>query len=120
MHFQRESKTPQTISSYSDTHVTINSMNYQDSMIVSQNSILSWSVHAVSEITEFTLAPLIELTPEIVLIGIPLYTVQYTAMLSQLTASYSMSIEIMPLGGACRTFNILLNEGRHPVLGIIF
>lgn len=31
-------------------------------------------------------------------------------------AQYGISLEIMSLGAACRTFNLLLNEGRKPIL----
>ncbi|ODN66208.1 MULTISPECIES: MTH938/NDUFAF3 family protein [Methylophaga] len=31
-------------------------------------------------------------------------------------AQYGISLEIMSLGAACRTYNLLLNEGRKPIL----
>lgn len=35
-------------------------------------------------------------------------------------ARYGISLEIMSLGAACRTYNLLLNEGRKPIVLIYF
>lgn len=35
-------------------------------------------------------------------------------------AQYNMALEIMSLGAACRTYNLLLNEGRRPIVLISF
>ncbi|MCL5974409.1 MAG: MTH938/NDUFAF3 family protein [Gammaproteobacteria bacterium] len=35
-------------------------------------------------------------------------------------AQYGISLEIMSLGAACRTYNLLLNEGRKPILLVNF
>lgn len=33
---------------------------------------------------------------------------------------YGISLEVMSLGAACRTYNLLLNEGRKPILLVNF
>lgn len=35
-------------------------------------------------------------------------------------ARYGISLETMSLGAACRTYNLLLNEGRKPIVLIYF
>ena len=35
-------------------------------------------------------------------------------------AQYGISLETMSLGAACRTYNLLLNEGRKPIVLIYF
>lgn len=119
MHFNRESKTSQTITSYSETHVTINSVNYQHSLWLSRDMIEPWPVHSIKDINADSISLLMKVNPEIILIGISPFQVKYTSIIAQFTPPRT-SIEVMPLGGACRTFNILLSEGRKPVLGIIF
>lgn len=44
----------------------------------------------------------------------------HSIKVSHTFAQYGISLEIMSLGAACRTYNLLLNEGRKPILLINF
>lgn len=44
----------------------------------------------------------------------------HSLKLSRKFAEYGISLELMSLGAACRTYNLLLNEGRKPIVLIYF
>lgn len=44
----------------------------------------------------------------------------HSLKLSRKFAEYGISLEMMSLGAACRTYNLLLNEGRKPIVLIYF
>lgn len=110
-----------SIQSYSNTAITIQDNVYEESLIVSSDTIMTpWKIKHITALTHEILQPIISLAPKILIIGHtqlgsfpPITTLQ---QLSQL----GIGIETMAVGAACRTFNVLLSEHRAVVLGIIF
>ena len=121
MNITLEPKDNSTIEAYSSSEVRINSIVYQQNIIVSSKKIITnWPVTAVSDLTESTLADFIAQQPEIILIGHTQEN-QFTPHATiQALAKQHIALECMQLGAACRTFNVLLSEGRNVVLGVIF
>ena len=121
MNITLEPKDNSSIEAYSNTEVRINSIVYNQNLIVSSTKIITdWPVTNISDLTEATLADFIAQQPEIILIGhtqenqfAPISTIQALA-------KQHIALECMQLGAACRTFNVLLSEDRNVVLGIIF
>ena len=116
MNITLEPKDNSTIEAYSSSEVRINSIVYQQNIIVSSKKIITnWPVTAVSDLTDF-----IAQQPEIILIGHTQEN-QFTPHATiQALAKQHIALECMQLGAACRTFNVLLSEGRNVVLGVIF
>jgi uncharacterized protein len=113
MNIHQENRHPHTIQAYSDTVVKINHQHYHHSLILSAETLLSWEAKKEHPITRETLEPLLALRPEIILIGSPVPINIDWALRCEL------NIECMSLGAASRTFNILLSESRHVVLGLL-
>ena len=93
---------------------------YHSSIIVSASQVIpDWPVHAVENITEQHLLKVLELQPELVLIG----TGAKQAFLPprQLMFFYSrnVGVEVMTTDAACRTFNVLVSESRNVVAALI-
>jgi uncharacterized protein len=105
------------IKSYSKTQVIINAETLeQDFLLYSKDEVTtSWSKQQQQD---FVIA--IEDKPELIIIGtdnkdfkIPLET---KALMSQ----QRIAVEQMSLGAACKTYNILKEDDRYVILGVIF
>jgi uncharacterized protein len=93
---------------------------YGSSIIVSANRVVpDWPVASVENITEQDLEQVLDLQPEIVLIG----TGDRQAFLPppRMMFFYSRNIgfEVMTTAAACRTFNVLVSEARNVVAALI-
>ena len=121
MQINLESSDKHAIKSYSDSQILVNYTEYNESLIISREEIISpWPVHSVQALTEDLLKPIIELQPEVILIGHNQLGAQIPMILVQFLANQRVGIECMSIGAACRTFNVLLSEMRNVVLGIIY
>ena len=110
-----------SVQSYTDSHITVNHIVYQHSLILSRNTLINnWSMQTDDPLDQTHIQPLLHLKPELILIGhaIPQYRLPEPMLMSTLSKQ-RIGIECMPLGAACRTFNLLLSEGRAVVLGVI-
>lgn len=120
MQITRETPERQSIQSYSDTNITVNNTVYQHSVIISREIVIpNWPIHTLQEINKETLDPLLELNPEIILIGHSSPTLQLSMAIIQYVWSKHVGIECMSIGSASRTFNVLLSEQRAVVAGMI-
>ena len=93
---------------------------YNSSIIVSAKQVIAdWPVNSIENITEQHLEKVLDLQPELVLIG----TGARQAFLSpqQMMYFYSRNIgvEVMTTDAACRTFNVLVAESRNVVAALI-
>jgi len=66
------------------------------------------------------LEPLLALAPQIVLLGAPHSARPAPASLRSVLAQQGIALEVMDLGAACRTFNILVQEGAACRRGAVF
>jgi len=120
MQINLEKPEPHTIQSYSETQVMVNNTLYRKSVIIDKSHIIpDWSIQSINELDENTLEPLLQLKPEVILIGftepnsrLPFGAIAYAA-------KQRVGLECMSIGAASRTFNLLLSEGRDVVLGIV-
>jgi uncharacterized protein len=120
MQINRETPDQYSIQSYDDNQIIINQLAYHHSLIVSRDKlILDWPVTSIHLLNQTAIAPLLSLEPELIIIGHkqpgkfpPLQTIEYLS-------KRRIGIECMPMGSACRTFNVLLSEQRAVVLGIV-
>lgn len=121
MQINLETPLKHAIEAYNDKQVQINSIIYQNSLIVSSNEIISdLAIHQVQQIDQDYVDVLLRDNPEIVIIGHQQLGVfppiEIIAQLSQ----QKIGLECMSLGAACRTYNILLSEQRAVTAGFIF
>ncbi len=120
MEIQLESPDPHAIQSYTDTSITVNGVLYQNSIIISKDSIqTAWPVHSVLELCEKNITSLCDHSPEIILIGHSEHGKHIPISVVSFLANRRIGIECMTVGAACRTFNVLLSEHRAVVLGYI-
>jgi len=78
-----------------------------------------WPVTDAGSLSARDFAPLLELKPELVLLGTGERQVFPSARVLAAFAGCGIGFEVMDNGAACRTFNLLLQEGRDVVLALI-
>ena len=93
---------------------------YHKPFILSGERIIpQWDVESVEDIDEESLRRIFELEPEVVLIG----TGKTQRFLPPATQAHfirrHVGFEVMPTQAACRTFNVLISEGRRVVAGLL-
>jgi uncharacterized protein len=107
------------IASYGEGGFTINGHHREGNIFVRPLSVTPWSA---TEITEASLTALLEASGpiEILLIGTGKTHIFVPPSVRQsLKSRFSLSLETMDTGAACRTFNILLTEGRDVAAALI-
>lgn len=119
MQLQREAKELNSITHYDHQSVIIQDKCYRSNLIVSNNSIQTWSVVNLAELNTQTIEPLLYLKPQVIILGRSETSYPSPEIIYQL-AQNKIGLECMPISAACRTFNLLLSEGRAVVLALIF
>lgn len=121
MEIHLESTESHTIHSYSDQSILVGQTTLDQSCIISPQTIqTTWPIRHLDELIKSDLVdPLLQYQPEVIIIG---HTgpSQFLPSLASDLSRQRIGLECMSIGAACRTFNVLLSEGRHVVLGIIF
>jgi uncharacterized protein len=107
------------IRSYSASELRIGSQRLTGSCIVTATALISaWEPASFAELAAVHLEALFALEPELVLLGTG--PVQRFASLEVRAAFVQrhIGLEVMELGAACRTFNVLVQEERRVAAGL--
>ena len=108
------------ITGYGAGWVQVNETRYHSSLILTADQLLAeWPVPDMGRLTEELMRPLIELRPEVMLLGTGARQRFPTAGLLRVLAQSGVGYEIMDTAAACRTFNILMAEGRQVAAALI-
>ena len=102
------------IRAYSERELVIGARIVVGSCIVTADTLITdWQATAPDELDLVRLEPLLALAPQIVLLGAPAELSAAPASLRAALAQQGIALEVMELGAACRTFNILVQEERR-------
>ena len=108
------------ISDYTDRTFTINNQVYSSSIIVTASgSVTTWSANRLVDITAQHIEALVLLKPEIIIIGSGKRTQFLSDQCAVVALSKGIGIESMDSGAACRCYNVLKEEGRAIVAGLL-
>ena len=109
-----------TITGYGDGYVEINQTPYAHAVILSSDgAILEWPVKAFDELEADHFSQMIALKPELILIGTGKRQRFPKPELLKALIAAKIGFEIMDSQAACRTYNILVGEGRQVLLALI-
>ena len=109
------------ITGYQSDCVLINEKPHYQSLIVSPESLISpWEVTHIKHIDETNLASIIQQQPEILIIGSGEQLQLPEPKIIALFAQHQIGLETMNTSAACRTYGILIAEGRNAAAAIIF
>ena len=105
---------------YGEGYVAVNGTRHASSLVVSAERLVTdWPATSVDTLSADHLAAVLELKPEIVLLGSgAAFRFPEQARLAPLYKA-GIGVEVMDTPAACRTYNILLGEGRNVVAALI-
>jgi uncharacterized protein len=105
---------------YGEGYVEVNRARHAESLVVSADRLITeWPAHNVESLLADHIAAIVELKPEIVLLGTgSALRFPEPALLAPLYKA-GIGVEVMDTPAACRTYNILLAEGRNVVAALI-
>ena len=108
------------ITGYGAGYVTVDEIRLTRSLVVSPDELISdWNPQSVAELDEAALEVVARLQPAIVLLGTgEEQRFPPSALLSPLFEQ-GIGVEVMTTAAACRTYNILVAEGRPVAAGLI-
>lgn len=120
MHINLESTDSHSIQAYSDEVIRVNSVDYSKSLIISSHEIISdWPIRSIQQLDAQLLEPLLLSKAKVIIIGHQQLGLQVPPAIMQTLVEHRIGLEVMSIGAACRTFNVLLHEKREVVIGII-
>lgn len=105
---------------YGDGYVDVNGSRHHANVAVGADTLLpGWSRGSLDALTEGDLDAVAGMRPEIVLLGTGArFAFPSPALLAPLHRA-GVGVEVMDTRAACRTYNILLGEGRRVVAALI-
>ena len=108
------------VRAYGQGLIRIGERSFSRSVIVTASTLLEeWRPRRMSDLHESDLGELLLLRPEVLLIGSgPRQEFPQRATLAALYAA-RVGFEIMDTGAACRTYNVLVAEGRNVAAALI-
>lgn len=106
---------------YDKNQIQLNQAKFSNNIIFSQDEIINneWSVNKLADITDTQIAELLDQPTEVILLGTGEKTQIPPQKLLIACARARKSIDFMSSDAACRTFNILAQEGRRVVAAIL-
>jgi uncharacterized protein len=109
-----------TITSYGADYVAINLQRHEGSIIVMpETPVIAWPVSSFEALTPEDFDALIAIAPEVVVFGSGTrLRFPHPRLVAKLTQQ-RIGVETMDFGAACRTYNILMSEGRRVAAALL-
>jgi uncharacterized protein len=109
-----------TITSYGDGFVAVNLARHEGSVIVMpQTPVQTWPVSSFQALTPEHFDALVAASPEVVIFGSGSRLRFPHPRLTAQLAKHRIGVETMDFGAACRTYNILMQEGRKVAAALL-
>ncbi|GMR20305.1 MAG: Mth938-like domain-containing protein [Gammaproteobacteria bacterium] len=120
IHLQTGTRNQMLIHGYAPGEIIINQQRYQGSLIITPDAVIpEWTASSADTLTQAQLQVLLQLSPEILLLGTGRNLNFPSSETMKSVIQANIGYEIMDTAAACRTFNILMGEGRHVVAGLM-
>ncbi|MEW5942578.1 MAG: Mth938-like domain-containing protein [Pseudomonadota bacterium] len=108
------------ITGYGNDHVMINRERHERSLILLPDRMVeNWEAEDFAALTAAHFEAIASLAPELVLLGTGPTLRFPSPALSQALARANIGLEAMDTPAACRTYNILMAEGRKVAAALI-
>jgi len=111
----------QLIVGYGDLGFTISGVRHEGSVIVLPKQTLAWPVASMAELTIASLEPILtaEIRPSVLMLGCGKGMSVVPREVRAALKAAGIVAEPMDTGAACRTYNVLLTEGRDVAAALI-
>lgn len=108
------------IRSYKPGQIRINADSFENSLIVSPERVSpNWAPQSFDALTEADLQGLLELPAELILLGTGSKHHMLGAKQRGLFLAAGIGLEVMSTHAACKTYNVLMAEGRQAIAALI-
>jgi uncharacterized protein len=108
------------VEGYGSDGIRIQGRSYRTGLILTPDRIIEgWGPEDASRLTIEHVAALLELEPQVIVIGTGRAQVFPDPSVYSAVARGRVGLELMDSGAACRTYNILMSEGRRVVAGLM-
>jgi uncharacterized protein len=105
---------------YAPGHITINEQVYAGSLIVTPQQIIAdWPPVAFTDLLAGHFETIVALQPEVVILGTGARLQFPAAALVRSLVEANIGLEVMDTGAACRTYNILMSDGRRVAAALL-
>ena len=104
---------------YGADFIAIGEQEIRESCLVTANSIEAWTPRSIGELGVEHFAPLFVLAPEVVVLSTGVKQLFPRAALRAEFATRRIGLEVMEIGAACRTYNVLVGEERRVLAAIL-
>jgi uncharacterized protein len=88
-------------------------------LLTADREIRKWAIENIEQLSESDLDAILEAAPEMIVVGTGWRSVFPQRELVFALARRGIGFETMDTPAACRTFNILINEGRRAAAALI-
>lgn len=111
----------QLIETYGDGAFRITGVRYQGAVFVFPDETQVWQQANVEDLTAAALSPVTdrETVPEILLLGTGARTEFILPSIRAAIREKGPVVDVMDTGAACRTYNVLLSEGRRVAAALL-
>jgi uncharacterized protein len=108
------------ITGYSEQWISVNHQRFEYSLIVAPTQLITdWKASKFKQLQESDFEKISSLKPEVVLLGTgKQHQFIHPRLIKGLTEA-NIAVECMTTDAACRTYNILMSEGRQVVAALI-
>ncbi|MBS3786461.1 MAG: Mth938-like domain-containing protein [Gammaproteobacteria bacterium] len=105
---------------YGADGVQINEQIYTQSLLLMPDQIISpWAPNCLEELNSSHLTEAQSLNPEVILLGTGMEQKFPDRAVMRPILQSGIGLEVMDTGSACRTYNILMGEGRRVVAALL-
>jgi uncharacterized protein len=109
-----------TITGYGIGFLEVNQTPYSHALIVQpEGEVLAWPVEEIQDLSEDHFSMISALLPELVIVGTGKKQVFLNPKILQPLITAKIGFEMMDSQAACRTYNILMGEGRKVLAAIL-
>ena len=109
-----------TITGYGDGYIEINKIPYSHAVLLSSDGeILEWTIKFFEDLSPVDFTQMAALKPELIIIGTGKRQRFPKPELLKTLIEAKIGFEVMDSQAACRTYNILVGEGRQVLLALI-
>lgn len=120
MKFHLSSAPGNTFTGHGADYVRLGVVEYRDNILVTPERIVSgWAAGGFDALTEADFAAVLELQPEVALLGTGRRLRFPHPRLTRALTDAGIGLEVMDTPAACRTFNILAAEGRRVAAAVL-
>ena len=108
------------IRGYGPGQLRVGERTHTSSVILTATTIIEdWRPASVQDLTAADLEPVLGLAPEVVLLGTGPHQQFPDSAILRILYEQRIGVEIMDTSAACRTYNVLVSEGRSVAAALI-